>query len=170
MPHSFDEPRRQPAPPPAGRLDRRALLEAYQEVVRTTKARPSVKRLVAPTRQPYWMAIGVTIAGLAALLIFQPSWMFNRPPAESPQMQEASLRVRMYVEIDRVDRFKQEKGRFPTTLLEAGGDTLGITYDRRGEGYVLSGHNGPIALRFTYGSSPEAFLGNSYRLIQERHK
>lgn len=170
MPQFFDEPPPQPLPPPVGKVDRRALLEAYQEVVRTTKARPSVKRFVGPVRRPFSMAIGLTIAGLTALLVFQPRWMFNRPAPEPPQLQEASLRVRMFVEIDRLDRFKQQKGRWPTDLAEAGGDTVGLNFERRGEGYIMTGSNGPISLRYSYGSSPEAFLGNSYQLIRGRGK
>jgi hypothetical protein len=153
-----------------GKVDRRKLLEAYQEVLRTTKEKPALKRIVAPDRRPYWIAVGLTIAGLVALLIFQPPWVFNRPPAEPPQLREASLRVRMYVEIDRVDRFKEAKGRWPASLQEAGGDTLGLTFERRGEGYILTGQNGPISLRYVYGSSAEGFLGNSYQLIQGRGK
>lgn len=170
MPHTFEEPPPQPLPPPVGQVDRRALLEAYQDVVRTTKERPSVKRLPAPVRHTFWTVVGLTIAALTAVLVFQPAWMFNRPRAEPPQLQEASLRVRMYVEIDRVARFKELKGRWPVSLLEAGGDTMGLFFERRGEGYVLTGSNGPIALRYTYGSSPEAFLGNSYQLIRGRGK
>lgn len=166
----FSEPPPEPSPPPVGRPDRRALLQAYQEVVRTTKSRPSVKRALAPDKRPYWIAVSVTIAFLTFLLVFQPPWMFNRPPAEPPQLREASLRVRMYVEIDRVERFKQAKGRLPANLAEAGGDSTSLTFEPRGEGYILSGQNGPIALRYTSGSSPEAFLGNSYQLIRARGK
>lgn len=170
MPNTFNEPPPQPVPPPVGKVDRRALLQAYQEVLRTTKERPSLKSIVTPDRRPFWMAVGLTIAALAALLIVQPAWMFDRPPAEPPQLREASLRVRMYVEIDRLERFRQAKGRWPTTLQEAGGDTLGLSFDRRGGGYILSGHNGPIELRYSSGSSPEGFLGNSYQLIRGRGK
>jgi hypothetical protein len=85
-------------------------------------------------------------------------------------MQEASLRIRMYVEIDRIDRFRGTKGRLPTSLIEAGGDSVGLQYAPRGEGYTLSGRNGIIQLSYTSGTSAEAFLGNSYQLIRERTK
>jgi hypothetical protein len=170
MPHSPQRPPPQPAPPPTGKPDRRALLQAYQEVVRATKEKPAPIVDSGPTRRPFWIAMGLTIAGLAALLVFQPGWLFLRPAPEPPQMQEASLRIRMYVEIDRIDRFKGATGRLPTTLTQAGGDSVGLQYTSRGEGYTLNGRNGMIRLSYTSGTSAEAFLGNSYELIRERRK
>ncbi len=166
----FKEPPPEPLPPPVGKVDRRALLEAYQEVIRTTKDKPAVRGETGPDRRPYWLTAGLLIAALSALLVFQPRWMFNRPPDEPPNLKEASLRVRMYLEIDRIERFKQAKGKLPANLPEAGGDSVGMVFEPRGEGYVLTGYNGPLSLRYTSGSSPEAFLGNSYRLIQGRDK
>lgn len=170
MPHSFDDPPAPPHRPPSGKVDRQALLQAYQEVVRTTKRKPAAKRAAAPVRRPYWIGVGATIAGLVALLVFQPRWLFNRPAPETPQLQEASLRIRMYVEIDRVERFKAAQGRWPTDLLEAGGDSSGLTFERRAEGFILSGSNGVIQLRYQSGSPPEAFLGSSYDLVRGRGK
>jgi len=170
MPHSSRQPPPQPAPPPTGKPDRRALLQAYQEVVRATKQKPAPIVDSRPTHRPFWIAMGLTIAGLTALLVFQPRWFFGQPAPEPPQLQEASLRIRMYVEIDHIDRFKSTNGRLPTTLIEAGGDSTGLQYAPRGEGYTLSGRNGVIRLSYTSGTSAEAFLGNSYQLIRERTK
>jgi hypothetical protein len=170
MPEPLNEPPARRRPPSSGRVDRRALLQAYQEVVRTTKRKPTPKKTAGPDRRPFWIAVGATIAGLVALLVFQPRWVFNRPPAEPPQLQEASLRIRMYVEIDRVEHFKALKGRWPVNLAEAGGDSTGLTFERRGQGYILSGRNGVIELRYKAGASPEAFLGNSYEMVRGRVK
>lgn len=168
MPSSQFDPPPQPPPPPTGKPDRRALLAAYQEVVRTTKPLPKPRRITVPDRTPFWLAVSFVILGLVALLVFQPGWLFNRPPAETPQMQEASLRIRMFVEIDRVERFRQAHGKVPLNLAEAGGDSTGLTFEHRGEGYILSGSNGEIHLRYRSGESPEAFLGNSYQAVRER--
>ncbi len=163
----FDPPPRH-NPPPSGKHDRRALLEAYQEVLRTTKSRPRPRRLVVPDRTPFWLGVSFTILGLLALLIFQPAWLFNRPPDETPQTQEASLRIRMYVEIDRVLRYKEAHGRLPENLAEAGGDSTGLSFEHRAGGFILSGSNGMISLRYRSTEPPEAFLGNSYEAVRER--
>lgn len=170
MPRPFNEPPPRRHPPPSGKVDRRALLQAYQEVVRTTKQKPAPKKPEGPKRRPFWIAVGATIAGLVALLVVQPGWMFNRPPAEPPQLQEASLRIRMYVEIDRVERFRAAKGRWPATLTEAGGDSAGLSFERRGDGYIMGGRNGVIELRYKSGTPAEAFLGNSYQMVRGRVK
>jgi len=117
------------------------------------------------------MAAGLTIAGLAALLVLQPGWLFVRPAPEPPQLQEASLRIRMYVEIDHINRYRIANGRLPSTLQEAGGDTTGLSYvPGEDSSYSLRGRNGMIELTYTAGSSAESFLGNSYELVRERGK
>lgn len=162
------DPPPEPLPPPTGRPDRRALLQAYQDVVRTSRTRPAPRRLVVPDRTPFWLGSAAVIIGLVALLVFQPAWLFNRPPSESPQMQEASLRIRMFVEIERVQHFRETQGRWPATLIEAGGDSTGLSYQHLGEGFILTGVNGDLQLRFQSGESAEAFLGNSYQAVRGR--
>jgi hypothetical protein len=137
-------------------------------VVRATKEKPAPIIDSGPNRRPFWIAMGLTIAGLAALVVFQPGWLFLRPAPDTPQLQEASLRIRMYVEIDHIDRFKSASGRLPASLLEAGGDSTGLQYTPHGEQYTLSGRNGVIQLTYTSGTPAEAFLGNSYQLVRER--
>ncbi len=168
MPPSHLDPPPQPPPPPVGKPDRRALLAAYQEVVRTTKAQPKPRRITVPDRTPFWLGISAVILGLAALLYFQPAWFFNRPAAEPPRTQEASLRIRMFVEIDRIQRYKAAQGRLPANLAEAGGDPTGLQFEHRGEGYILTGTNGIVQLRYQSSESPEAFLGNSYQVVRDR--
>jgi hypothetical protein len=119
-------------------------------------------------RASYWTAIGLTIAGLVAVLVFQPRWLFLRPAPEPPQLQEASLRLRMFVEIEHIDRFRSANGRLPTSLIEAGGDSVGLTYTPSGRGYILIGKNGAIRVTYRSGTQPESFLGNSYQLVRER--
>src|SRR6267142_518784 len=160
------QPSQPPRPPKRpGQPDRRAVLQAYQDVVREQHERPAHTD-PPKTRSPFWIAMGLTAALLATLLILQPVWLFPRPPAESPALKEASLRVRIYVEIDRVDRFKGANGRLPNTLIEAGGDSIGLEYHPRGEHYSITGTNDGVSLTYSSGSSARAFLGNSYQLIR----
>lgn len=166
--HSSPQPPPQPPPPPTGKPDRRALLQAYQDVVKATRRKPARIIDKGPVRRPFLVAMGVTAAILVTLLVFQPGWLFTRPPAEPPPLQEASLRLRMFVEIEHIDRFSDSAGRLPTSLLEAGGDTTGLIYLPAGEGYTLSGKNGVIGLTYSSGTSAESFLGNSYQLVRGR--
>lgn len=160
-----------PTPPPSDAHDRQALLKAYQDVVKGEHDRTShglpVPELPS-SRAPFWIVTLTTVAVASALLIGQPAWLFPRAPKEPPALEEASLRVRMYIEIERIEHFRAAQGRLPATLLEAKGDTTGLQYATGGEGYSLTGRNAEIALTYTSSQSPREFVGKSYDLIRRR--
>lgn len=162
-----------PAPNPTpGSPDRRALVQAFQEVVRSEQEKrfhPSVPEPTASRRTARTVLL-LAAAGLFVILVTQPRWLFPRPPEENPALSEASLRVRMFVEIDRVERFRADNGRLPRTLVEAGADTSGLTYTPAEGGYTLGGVNNGLSLTYRSGTPPREFLGDSYRLITQRGK
>jgi hypothetical protein len=166
------KPPRRPTPPP-GTHDRRALLQAYQDVVRTEQDKRATQPLPAKpeSRVPFWVAMGLLIVCLTGILVLQPAFLFPKPPEEGREIREASLRVRMYLEIDRIEQFRSANSRLPQTLIEAGADTNGLTYNVGAEGYSLAGVSHGITLSYVSGQSPKDFLGTSYQLIaQRRHR
>jgi hypothetical protein len=165
------EPTPPPPTPSPGGPDRRALLEAYQNLVRSEqdrRASEAVPEVAAPSGRGFWVTTIVAILGLSALLVTQPAWLFTPPPNEAPTIMDASLRVRMYVEIERIERFRSDSARLPATLTEAGGDSTGLTYRVEDGGYTLTGVNGSRALAYTPDMPRDEFLGDSYRIIRER--
>ncbi len=160
-----------PAPPP-GSHDRSALLQAYQDVVRTEHDKRTTQPVpvLPPSRAPFWIAMGLLIAGLTSILVLQPAWLFPKSPAESSELRTASLRVRMFVEIDRIDQFRIANARLPATILEAGGDTTGLRYNVGGDSYSLEGTNHGVTLTYTSSQSSKDFLGNSYELLAQRRR
>jgi hypothetical protein len=165
-------PKRPSPTPKPGATDRQALLRAFQDVVRTEQGKNSR----APTPEPTSSRRGtramllLTAAGLLLVLVTRPAWLFPRPPKQTPALMEASLRVRMFVEIDRVERFLADSGRLPRTLVEAGADTSGLSYTPAEGGYTLSGRNQGLSLTYHSGSPPREFLGNSYQVVTQRGK
>jgi hypothetical protein len=163
-----------PAPPhrTTGAPDRKALVEAFQDVVRTEKEKQTGD-LHAVTDRPYLYAVLMMILAVASatILVKQPAWLFSRPPEQPLELREASLRVRMFVEIDKIDRFKSAKGKLPETLTDAGVDTSGLGYVLTGSGYTLTGTD-RRGLSLTYYSTtpPKEFLGKSYSLISARKR
>ena len=152
--------------------DRRALLEAFQDVVRSEAekkaAGPSAPE-APPSRAPFWVVSLLLAAGLTALLLLQPPWLFTSPPPESRAMQEASLRVQMFVEIDRLERFRTQTGRAPASATEAGlGAGSDLSYEATPSGYRLTGRNGPVTLTYNSGTPPAEFLGNAYQVVRAR--
>lgn len=165
------EPTPPPAPAPSGQPDRRALLEAYQSVVKSEQERrvsEAQPRPVPSSGWGFWITTAALIVTLAALLITQPAWMFNKPVEEPAAIVDASLRVRMFVEIERIERFRRDSARLPATLAEAGIPGDGLTYEPYDGGYTLTGANGPHALAYSSDTPPDSFLGDSYRLVRER--
>lgn len=167
-----DAPAPNPAPAPAprpGPHDRQALLQAYQDVVRTGHDRdanpPPPDQ--PPSRGTFWVVMGLIVAVLAGVLVLQ---LRPAAPEESRELREASLRVRMYVEIDRIEQFRSTHERLPTTLTEAGADTTGLSYSPGADDYSLAGVNRDLNLTYTSAQSPRAFLGTSYQLLAKRRQ
>jgi hypothetical protein len=161
-------------PPPPGSHDRRALLQAYQDVIRNEEEKRSSRahpvKEAKPSRAPFWLGMSTIIAVLAALLMLQPAWLFSRAPEEGPELRQASLRVRMYVEIDRIEHFRSANGRYPATLAEAGADSTGLAYNAGLDGFSLSGVNHGVTLTYTSSQPSKEFLGDSYQLLAQRRR
>jgi len=160
-----------PLPHP-GEPDRRALVQAFQDVVRSEQEKRESSSHPAPPEapagRPFWIVMFLLSVTLGAILAMQPGWLFTTPVPETNQLQEASLRLRMFEEVDRINRFEQSQGRLPATLAEAGGDSTNLQYAPGAAGYSLSGRNGGQSLTYTSDVSPETFLGNSYQIIRQR--
>jgi len=162
------QPSPPPSPTPAGQPDRRALLQAYQDLVRASQEKPTPAAPSQPALRPFWVGMLVLALALTAVLLFRPGFLFTQPPPQTPALQEASLRVRMYVQIERLEQYRTSNGRPPAALADAAVDSAGLVYRVAGDGYTLTGRNGAISLTYTSGVSAEAFLGNSYQLVRER--
>lgn len=152
--------------------DRSALLQAFQDVVRDQQGKqPQSSTEAAPAnRHTYTLVMLAIAAGLMATLVLRPEWLFPAPIVESTQLREASLRVRMYVEIERVEQFRAANGHLPASLVEMGADTTGLRYTASPGGYSMTGVNQGVTLTYTSSTTPVTFLGNSYALITHRRK
>jgi hypothetical protein len=151
-------------------MSREALLAAKQALIQD-QVRKRIEDATPPpptSRRGVRLAMAAIALALAALLGVRPAWLFPRPPTESPALQEASLRVRIYIETELVERYRQNEGRLPATLLESGGDTTGLKYAQDGRSYTITGKNGGIELTYRSTVPATEFLGNSYDLIKAR--
>ncbi len=153
----------------SGRPDpRQALLEAYQDVVRTAGQKPTPAPPDPPSRLPFWIGSLTLIVALSLIGIWQPSWLFTPQAKESPALVEASLRVRIYSEIQRIERFQAVNHHLPATLAEALGDSTGVVYQPTGEQYTLTGRNGALTIVYKSETPAKQFVGNSYAIIRAR--
>ncbi|MDH4132324.1 MAG: hypothetical protein OEW17_11330 [Gemmatimonadota bacterium] len=152
-------------------MSREALLAAKYAVIQDqarkrvedAKAKPLPK-----SRRGIQVTLVVIALALAAVLVIRPAWLFPTIEVESAMIKEASLRVRISIEAERVERYRRSAGRLPSTLLESGGDTTSLQYLQDGKSYSITGENDGHVLTYRSTMPPAEFLGSSYALIRAR--
>lgn len=157
--------------------EKQALIDAYEKVLvadAEKREKDAAARPVGPPKRRMHpivvLSLVVLVAVCAYVGIARPAWIFERgAPAEPVSMQEASLRLAMAMRFQRIERFRTQSGRLPTTIEEAGPAMPGVRYQaRHPDGFTLTGTNGSVSLTLQSTESLAAFVGNSYELIQGR--
>lgn len=157
--------------PKRGTNQKEALYEAALAAVEDAQRRPG--------RSPRGSGRGVRVAwGLAAaaalfagyLLIARPAWFLTPPPAsESPQIQEASIRLMLVREAGRIRTLTEQTGRAPTDRAGTGTALTDLRYERLSDTTFLLAlpfGTGEIVFRST--DSVATFLGSSLTTITDR--
>ncbi len=162
------------APPPPS-PEKRALIDAYQDVLKADAERRDTDRTPRRplrTRPFAWVALVLALAGAGVIWLAQPEWLgLAPPPDEPPAVREASLRLAVALEAQRVIRYQREHGRLPATLVEAGAVMPGVAYQPSREGiFELNAADGDIAVIYRSTGSLKAFVGTSYDVVRRRGK
>jgi len=158
---------------PAAHDSKTDLLEAAKAVVqeRNEKAEQAAARRMQPEVRK---RVGVmSLLGLTGLLVIalQPAWLHGPKalPRESPAIVEASVRLAMLREQQRVMDFLKRNGRLPATLSEAGVSLPGLGYEALPQQeFRLFAQAGDSLLVLRSSDSMTHFLGNSLRDIKNR--
>lgn len=143
------------------------LLQAAEAAVGQDRSGP-VDPGHPPTR---WGVVGWGLVLLAVVtgwvLGSRPAWVFPAPPvAEAPEVTVASMRLALVRERQRVEQYRNQQGRLPTTLAEAGSSLTNIEIAVGPDNsYLLRAVEGATALELHSSDSVEAFLGNSLEVI-----
>jgi len=169
-----ENPERPELPGPSSEEERsRALEEVLRHEERRSQARREVhQRMQRDQRRGLGPRHGVFLLTLAATLyvwLAAPAWArVDRPPPPTPEHREASLRVAIFLQAQRIEAFRDRTGRLPEELEETGPPMPGISYSRTPRGtYHLEGRNDTLALFYSSSSLttlPE-FLGDAERLV-----
>jgi hypothetical protein len=177
MPPRDPRPRGVDKPAESETSSRRQLVGAFQDVVKAETARKVAQAKAPVPPRTHWSVLALSAVAIVFggyLLIARPAWFIAPPPppiAQSPEVAEASLRLGMGREAERVEAFRRKNGRLPQTLKEAGGGRMGLQYSPMGTGrYTISGTDAGIALTYDSIDSISTFVGNSYQLILRRFK
>jgi hypothetical protein len=117
---------------------------------------------------------GIVFWGLALLAVLagwafgtRPEWVFPAPlAAKAPEITAASMRLSLVRERQRVERYREQNGRLPATLAEAGSTIPTIEIATSPDGsYLLRAVEGGTALELHSSENVETFLGNSLQVI-----
>jgi hypothetical protein len=165
-----------PAPVPAELAGKKALLDAFDSVLRTQAAEREAERAAAAALRKrgvsrLLMVLCTTIVVFLSVYLYveRPEWVFPAPPAaESQAVREASLRIMMANAAQHLERFHHQTGRWPASLEEAGAHGPGILYQRTAEGYRLQGENGEVRLQLESSEPLARFIGHSFEIISRR--
>src|SRR5512134_1780852 len=133
--------------------EKKALLEAFDTVLKTQADEREAQRLEAEARRlararsrpVMWVCTAIVLFISAYLWVEQPAWVFpNRAAPESMAVKEASLRIAIANAAQHVERFRQRNGRLPVTLEDAGAHGEGFVYEQvgGGSGWRLTGQHG----------------------------
>ena len=148
------------------------LLAAAEAVVATRRGPAGRARLHPRGSKSRLLTSSLTLLALLGtyLFVLRPEWVFTAVPvAEAPEVSEASMRLALVRERQRVELYLQEHHQLPRSLAEAGGRLPGARLvasagDRFGVTVPLAG----TLLELWSTDNLETFLGNSLEVIVAR--
>jgi hypothetical protein len=166
-----------PNPPTKATAAKKALLDAFDTVLKTQaeEREAELRAAEARRRDRGWsrplvlICLAIVAFTGAYLWIERPAWVFPAPlPPESVALEEAGLRITIANAAQHVERFRQRNGRLPQSLEEARAHPSGLRYTLTGSDYRLEGERGGLLVAFASGEPLPAFLGNSFEVISRR--
>ena len=112
------------------------------------------------------------LAASAYSWIAKPELIWGTPaPAPAPEVQQANLRMSMFLFGMKVDRFRKQTGSYPESLAAIGDSIPGISYTRVSDStFELRGRAANQEIVFRSDMPGADFLGNTKELIQARRK
>jgi hypothetical protein len=170
----------EPAPVRGASPEKQALLEAFDSVLKQQAENREAERREEAARRRNRGRVRPTVWASAVLALFlctylyieRPEWLFPASaPPESVTIQEASLRIGMANVAQHVERYRQRRGKLPRTLLDAGTQVEGITYQPLDSlDWRLVGSHRGIELTLASRDPLPKFLGNSFEVISRRSR
>jgi hypothetical protein len=154
--------------------DKQRLLDAAQAAVADAREKEAVRarqRVSTPTSRGAMIGASLTLFVVAAYLAaVRPAWFIAPPPPpDPPALQEASVRLTLVRESQRIQAWRVANGRLPADLSEAGIPVAGLVYARLDDStyaVALPFRTSEVTLRST--DSVAAFLGNAVGTVAAR--
>ena len=115
------------------------------------------------------IAVSATWIGIAYIWMGTPGWLTVEPPPVPTVAEESNaLRFNLFLQSQRVEAYRTERGRLPYVLDEAGPRFRGMEYRRRdNRQYQITGRSNRVELRYYSRQSPLAFVGEAASLAED---
>ncbi len=148
-----------------------ALLQAAEAAVAASPSTLPVREPRRNDRRRGLLPLLLIVGGACGvLLVARPSWLSTPPPLpEPPVIAEASARMTLVREAERIRSYRDSLGRLPSTLAEAGGPgESDVVYSSSPDGtFTLRlATDGRLVLHST--DNATEFLGASYESLLQR--
>ena len=116
-----------------------------------------------------WTIVGVLAVLAAWLWLLPPAALQPPPPARfTPELEETSVRMDMFVQASRILNYQEENGRLPATAEEAGDPVEGVTYELLDGGrFRLLGGSAGFAHTWDSDDPPDSLLGSAPDIVRE---
>lgn len=125
--------------------------------------------LRARMRRVRRFVVAVAWVGVTYTWVATPAWLTVEPVVPQTVVEESeSLRVDMWLQAQRIEAYRQQRGRLPYVLDEAGPRFRGIEYRRRDNRvYEIIGRSDRVELEFDSRTPADEFLGPAGRLLAD---
>lgn len=156
---------------------KQALLDAFDTVLKTAAEEREAERLAAEARRRHRGVSRLLLVVCTTILVFvsvylyveRPEWAFPAPSTpESIEVRQASLRISVANAVQHVERYRQQHGKLPATLEQAGANSAGLSFQPTIAGYEVTGEGDGVRVSFTAGESLTRFIGNSFEVVARR--
>jgi hypothetical protein len=161
-------------PPPSGppTPEKKALLEAYEQAIKSPHSpEPQSRPRRSGGLHPLTLvAVAALIALGAWLAIARPGFVFERGAPDEPRaVRDASLRLAMAMQFQRVQRFRDSTGVLPQKLTDVGPLVSAIRYEPiPPDQFTLVGENGDVVLTLRSDDVLRDFVGSAYQVLESR--
>ena len=145
-----------------------ALADVLEHSAKRAKAEESADKPRRGSSGFHWFGLGILTAISAYLWIGPPEWILPVPPAPpTVELEDAGLRLNMYLQAMRIERFRTAEGRLPESLAEVGDSIGDIQYHRVSNlTYRLSGSSDNMVLGYTSSDPLEDLLSDAMAVIR----
>ena len=161
-----------PTPPGPPTPEKKALLEAYEQAIKSPHApEPSSRPRRSGGLHPLTLVSLAALVALAAwLAIARPGFVFERGAPDEPRaVRDASLRLAMAMQYQRVHRFRDSTGALPQKLSDVGPVVSAIRYEPiPPDQFTLVGENGDVVLTLRSNDVLRDFVGSAYQVLESR--